>query len=67
MVTTAAAFFETLASNRPVALRRLHELPGSAVFVDEVHSALPLKLLPLAWRWMVRLAEEWGCGTSGRG
>lgn len=61
VVTTAAAFFETLASNRPSALRRLHELPGSAAFVDETHSALPLKLLPLAWRWMNRLAEEWGC------
>ena len=27
IVTTAVAFFETLASNRPGALRRLHELP----------------------------------------
>lgn len=61
IVTTAVAFFETLASNKPSALRRLHELPGSAVFVDEAHNALPLKLLPLAWRWMNVLAEEWNC------
>ncbi len=61
IVTTAVAFFETLASNRPAALRRLHELPGSTIFVDEAHNALPLKLLPLAWRWMNTLAEEWGC------
>lgn len=61
IVTTAVAFFETLASNRPSALRRLHELPGSVIFLDEAHNALPLKLLPLAWRWMNTLAEEWNC------
>lgn len=61
IVTTAVAFFETLASNRPSTLRRLHELPGSIVFLDEAHAALPLKLLPLAWRWMKRLEEDWGC------
>lgn len=61
IVTTAVAFFETLASNRPAALRRFHELPGSVIFVDEAHNALPIKLLPLAWRWMDILAEEWGC------
>ena len=61
IVTTAVAFFETLASNRPAALRRFHELPGSVFFVDEAHNALPVKLLPLAWRWMSVLAEEWSC------
>lgn len=61
VVTTAVAFFETLASNSPATLRRFHELPGSAIFVDEAHNALPLKLLPLAWRWMNVLAGEWSC------
>lgn len=61
IVTTAVAFFQTLASNRPATLRRLHELPGSVIFVDESHNALPLRLLPLAWRWMNTLAEEWNC------
>lgn len=61
VVTTAVAFFETLASNQPSTLRRLHELPGSMVFVDEAHNALPMKLLPLAWRWMNTLANEWNC------
>lgn len=41
IVTTAVGFYETLASNKPAALRRLHELPGSAIFVDEAHAALP--------------------------
>ena len=61
IVTTAVAFFETLASRRPSALRKLHELPGSVIFVDEAHNALPLNLLPLAWHWMNVLADEWSC------
>ena len=61
IVTTAVNFFETLASNTPATLRRLHNLPGSAVFIDESHAALPAKLLPLAWRWIKALANEWGC------
>jgi CRISPR-associated endonuclease/helicase Cas3 len=59
IVTTAVSFFETLASNTPATLRRLHNLPGSAVFIDESHAALPAKLLPLAWRWIKGFAHEW--------
>lgn len=61
IVTTAVAFFETLSSNRPSALRRLHELPGSIIFIDESHNALPLKYLPLALHWMNVFADEWNC------
>lgn len=61
IVTTAVTFFETLASNTPSTLRRLHNLPGSAIFVDESHAALPAKLLPLAWHWMKVFADEWQC------
>ena len=61
IVTTAVSFFETLASNSPATLRRLHNLPGSAIFIDESHAALPAKLLPLAWRWIKGFAHEWGC------
>jgi CRISPR/Cas system-associated endonuclease/helicase Cas3 len=61
IVTTAVAFFETLASNTPSTMRKLHNLPGSAVFVDESHAALPAKLLPLAWRWIKTYAHEWSC------
>jgi len=61
IVTTAVAFFETLASNSTATLRRLHELPGSAIFVDEAHAALPTYLLPLAWKWIQIYASEWSC------
>jgi len=61
IVTTAVAFFETIAANTPATLRRLHNLPGSAIFIDESHAALPAKLLPIAWHWMKTLSNEWGC------
>ncbi|KJR44588.1 CRISPR-associated helicase Cas3 [Desulfosporosinus sp. I2] len=61
IVTTAVAFFETLASNSTATLRRLHELPGSAIFVDEAHAALPASLLPIAWKWINIYATEWNC------
>ena len=61
IVTTAVAFFETLASNSTATLRRLHEFPGSAIFVDESHAALPAKLLPIAWKWINIYAAEWNC------
>ncbi len=61
IVTTAVSFFETLASKETSALRRFHELPGSAIFLDEAHAALPAELLPLAWRWIKIFAREWSC------
>lgn len=61
VVTTAVAFFETLASATPSTLRRLQNLPGSAVFLDEAHAMLPVKLLPLAWQWIQHAASAWSC------
>ena len=61
IVTTAVSFFETLASNTPASMRKLHNLPGCAVFIDESHAALPAKLWPLAWRWIKGFADEWTC------
>ena len=61
IVTTAVSFFETLASKGSSALRRLHQLPGSAIFVDEAHAVLPAKLLTVAWYWMNIYASDWSC------
>lgn len=61
VVTTAVAFFETMASASPSTLRRLQNLPGSAVFLDEAHAMLPVKLLQLAWQWIRHAAEFWSC------
>lgn len=61
IVTTAVQFFETLASKEPATLRKLHALPGSAVFIDEAHAALPAHLWQQNWRWLTEMAESWGC------
>ena len=61
VVTTAVQFFETLASNHPASLRKLHQLPGSAIFIDEAHAALPAHLWPQAWKWLKDLRDNWRC------
>jgi len=59
IVTTAVQFFETLASNHPTRLRKFHQLPGSAVFVDESHAAVPVHMWPQIWEWFDAFAEKW--------
>jgi CRISPR-associated endonuclease/helicase Cas3 len=60
IVTTAVQFFETLASHHPARLRKLHELPSSAVFVDETHAAIPSHLWPQVWHWLETWTRDWG-------
>lgn len=60
IVTTAVQFFETLGSNHPARLRKLHELPGSALFIDETHAAIPTHLWPQVWRWLETCTRDWG-------
>ena len=61
IVTTAVQFFETLGSNQTVRLRKLHQLPGSAVFIDEAHAAMPIHLWPFMWNQLKILAQDWSC------
>lgn len=61
IVTTAVQFFETLASNLPAKLRKLHQLPGSGIILDEYHAALPIRLMLPAWKWMTELVSQWEC------
>ncbi len=61
IVTTAVQFFETLGTNQTPRLRKLHQLPGSAVFVDEAHAAMPIHLWPFMWEQIKCLARDWSC------
>ena len=76
ILTTAVQFFQTLAAADPSLLRKLHALPGSVVFLDEMHAALPVSgtrtkpstdepvetpILPQNWRWLCQLADHWSC------
>jgi CRISPR-associated endonuclease/helicase Cas3 len=61
VVTTAVQFFQTLAARDTASLRKLHQVAGSAIFVDEAHAAVPLALWPQMFRWLRELCEDWGC------
>ncbi len=61
VVTTAVQFFETLSGHHPGALRKLHSLARSAIFIDEAHGAVPLEQWPQIWRWLRELTEQWNC------
>jgi CRISPR-associated endonuclease/helicase Cas3 len=60
IVTTSVQFFETLTASNPSRLRKLNQLPGSVVFVDEVHGAMPLENWPLSLCQMEELVKDWG-------
>jgi CRISPR-associated endonuclease/helicase Cas3 len=61
VVTTAVSFFETLAGHTTKSLRKLHQLPGSVVIIDESHASTPYRLYAQNELWMKELAEMWGC------
>jgi len=61
IVTTAVQFFETLVASATPRLRKLHALPGSAVFIDEAHAAMPLFLWPYMWGHLDSLSSRWNC------
>ncbi|MDR3792289.1 MAG: CRISPR-associated helicase Cas3' [Terracidiphilus sp.] len=59
VVTTSTRFFESLFSNRPKDLRRVHNLARSIVILDEVQT-LPRRLLAPLLKMQKELAERWG-------
>ncbi|HWQ52147.1 MAG TPA: CRISPR-associated helicase Cas3' [Bryobacteraceae bacterium] len=59
IVTTSVRFFESLFSNRPRDLRRVHNIARSIVILDEVQT-LPRRLLGPLLGMIRELAEDWG-------
>lgn len=60
IVTTSVRFFESLFSNRPSDLRRVHSIARSIVILDEVQT-LPRRLLAPLLTMIRELSENWGC------
>lgn len=60
IVTTSVRFFESLFSNRPSDLRRVHNIARSIVILDEVQT-LPRRLLAPLLAMIRELACDWGC------
>lgn len=60
IVTTSVRFFESLFSNHPSDLRRVHNIARSIVILDEVQ-VLPRPLLGPLLGMMGELSKDWGC------
>jgi CRISPR-associated endonuclease/helicase Cas3 len=58
VITTSVRFFETLFSNHPSDLRRLHALAGATVVLDEVQT-LPRGMVGPILTMLRNLAEKW--------
>lgn len=60
IVTTSVRFFESLFSNRPSDLRRVHNIARSIVILDEVQT-IPRRLLAPLLAMIQELSRNWGC------
>lgn len=62
VVTTAVQFFESLYGNKASVCRKLHNIAGSVVILDEVQLLPPSLLLPIA-ESIYQLGRNYGCSV----
>jgi len=61
IIVTAVQFFESLFSNHPCGVKKINQVPGSAIVIDEYDTSIPVHLWPATFRMMQELVENWGC------
>ena len=61
IVTTSVQFIETISGNSGNRLRKLHNLPGSVIIIDEAHLLARTQEWPIVWEWLQELTNNWGC------
>lgn len=59
--TTAVQFLSSCFSNKPVALKKLHNVPGSVLIFDEYEAMMPYELWQIFSILISQLVEQWGC------
>ena len=58
---TAVQFYQTIFGNHPFTLRKLHNLSGSVIILDEYDNSIPLHMWSAVCSVLVELTEKWGC------
>jgi len=61
IITSAVQLYETLASNRPAKIRKMHNVPGSVIIIDESHVTAPVKYMRQIMIWLKDMVDNWGC------
>ena len=62
ILSTTVGFFESILSNKPSKLRKIHQLQNRCIILDEVQS-LPKKFMTTILSILSELTDNWGCTT----
>lgn len=61
--TTAVQMIESLCSNKPVVLKKIRNIPGSVIVLDEYDNMMPFHLWQQFALLLSDLVQNWGCSV----